>query len=124
MIAKNLTYEDFDGNKHTDTFYFHLSKTELTGLAVEHPEGFEKYIQKIVEEQNAEEMFKLFGRLILMAYGEKINGTKFIKKKDGRRLSEDFECSPAYDVLFDELINDPEEAKKFFNGMLPASAEK
>lgn len=119
MITEKITYTDYDGNTNTEDFYFHLSKAELTGLSVEHPEGFEVYIQKIVDEQNISEMYTLFKRLILMSYGEKVDGKKFVKKKNGVPLSEDFESSPAFDVLFDKLLDDPEEAKKFFTGVLP-----
>jgi hypothetical protein len=29
VLKKDITYEDYDGNTQTETFWFHLSKAEL-----------------------------------------------------------------------------------------------
>lgn len=122
MITKTITYTDYDGEEKTETFYFHLSKAEITSVSLEHPEGLEEYVKKIVSDKNGPEMFDLFSKLILMSYGEKVNGV-FVKKRKGEPLCDIFEASPAYDALFDELSNKPEEAKKFFEGILPKNVK-
>ena len=32
MLIKKLTYTDYDGNERTETFYFNLSRSEITEL--------------------------------------------------------------------------------------------
>ena len=62
----------------------------------------------------------LFKDIILSAYGEKSeDGRSFIKKRNGVRLAEEFEQSPAYDALFTELVLDPDKASVFINGIMP-----
>lgn len=119
MIKKTVTYTDYNGNERTEDFRFNLNRNELLKLQSKYPEGFDKRMQKIVSENNAEEMLNVFEYLLLSSYGIKSeDGSRFDKSEE---ISNTFKSSPAYDIIFMELANNEEEASKFINGIIPAN---
>ena len=124
MYAKKITYEDFDGNKLTETFYFNLTKAEIVEMQLSTSGGFAEKIQKIIDAQEVPEIIKTFKELILASYGEKSpDGKHFLKKRDGHRLSDDFAETNAYSVLFMELATDANAASEFINKIVPADLD-
>ena len=121
MLAKKITYTDYDGNERTETFYFNLNKAELTEMELSSEGGLSKLIQKIVDEQDSTRLVTIFKKIILKAYGEKSpDGKRFIKKApDGHMLCDDFEQTEAYSELFMELATDSDAASEFVNGIVP-----
>ena len=117
MLKREITYEDFNGNKVTDVFYFHISKPELIELEVEYPKGLTSWIEKIIKTNDHKELMKLFKEIVLLTYGEKSeDGKRFIKSDELRTA---FSQSPAYSVLFMELASQDEAAVDFLKGVLP-----
>ena len=120
MLKKTITYEDYDGNTRTEDLYFFISKAELMEMELSTPGGLAKKLESITKAQNGAEIIKVFKDIILSAYGEKgEDGRSFIKKRNGVKLAEEFEQSPAYDALFTELVMDPDKASVFINGIMP-----
>ena len=126
MYAKKIKFTDFNGNEREQTFYFNLTKTELTEMQLSHDGGLQAYIQKIVDSQKTSEIMEVFKNLILKAYGEKSDdGMRFIKKDPVRgKLADEFEQTDAYSELFMELAQDDKAASEFINGILPASVQQ
>lgn len=125
MYKKTIKYVDFDGKEQEETFYFHLTQTELTELSVSKKGGLEEYIKAIVNAKDYKSILETFEEIILMAYGEKVDGKKFVKKRNGVRLAEEFEATAAYDALITELSSDEKKAAEFFNKLIPQNlAEK
>lgn len=123
MYKRSITYTDFDGNQRTETFYFNLSKAELTEMALSTEGGLDVYIQKVVESRNSAEIIRIFKELILKAYGEKSDdGRRFIKHRNGVRLADEFAETEAYSTLFMELATDENRAVEFFNNIIPQEA--
>lgn len=121
MISEKITYTDYNGKERTETFYFNLSKAELTELQNSVDGGFGAYLNRIRDAENIPELVKVFKEIILMSYGEKSeDGKYFLKKKNGVQLSELFEQTEAYSVLFMKLANDDKAAAQFVNGIIPA----
>lgn len=118
LTKKTITYVDFDGEDKTEDFYFNLTKAELTELASDYPEGLDVYINRIVKEKDQYNLINLFKKIILKAYGEKING-KFLKVHDGAPVWEGFYASDAYSSLFVELSSDEKAAEDFFKAIVP-----
>ena len=117
MLAKPITYTDYNGEERTETFYFNLSKAELTELNLTTEGGLQEAIKKIVDAKNVPEVTKWFKRIILMSYGEKsLDGRRFIKSSE---LSEEFSQTEAYSELFMELVTNEEKAADFINGITP-----
>lgn len=117
MLKKTITYEDYDGNQITEDFYFNLTKAELIKMELGQEGGLAEAYERIVNSRDVPEMIRIFDDLIAKAYGVKSpDGKRFIKNEE---VYEAFKESPAYDVVFTELITDAEEAANFFNGIIP-----
>ena len=48
MLIKAITYEDFNGEKKTKNFYFHLSKFEITKMQFQEDGGIRNYLKKMI----------------------------------------------------------------------------
>ena len=117
MYKTTITYTDYNGEKHTDDFYFNMSKAELMELELIHPEGFKGWIERIIKADDRETILKTFKEIVLNSYGEKDEtGRRFIKSKE---LSEAFLQTDAYSELFMRLITDADYASEFVNGITP-----
>lgn len=122
MLTKKITYTDYNGNERTETFYFNLSKAELTKLQLTYPGGFAEHIEQVVDARDTAKVVDLFNEIIDLAYGEKSeDGRRLVKSKE---LTDAFKQTEAYDQLFMELITDEDVASKFVNGILPDFGEK
>lgn len=117
MLKKRIEYEDFDGNKRSEDFYFNLTKTEMTLAQASIDGGLVNRLQKITDAQNVPEIVKTFVELVDMAYGVKSDdGKRFVKNTE---LLEEFKSTNAYDQLFMEVLADPKEAVNFIIGIMP-----
>jgi hypothetical protein len=117
MLKRNVTYEDFNGNTVTDTFYFNLSKAELVELEYNYTGGFAATIESIVQAEDNKTLINIFKDLILKAYGQKSeDGKRFIKSD---QLREEFSQTAAYSELFMELAVDDKAASDFISGIVP-----
>ena len=117
MLKKTITYTDYNGSERTEDFYFNLSKAEVMEMEMSTTGGLTEMINKIVAEQNAPAIIKIFKDLVLKAYGEKsADGKRFIKSDE---LSTAFSQTEAYSILFMELATDANAASVFVNGIIP-----
>ena len=122
MRKETITYTDYDGNERTEDFYFNLSKPELMEMDYSAAGGMDKMIKKIVDTQDIKKIVELFKDIVLRSYGEKSDdGKRFIKYRDGHRLSDDFAQTEAYNELFMKLATDEGAATDFIKGIIPAS---
>lgn len=118
MLKKTISYEDFNGNKFTEDFYFNLTKAEIAEMELEVPGGLTATLEKITKAQDTPTLIKIFKDLILRSYGVKsADGKRFIKNPTMR---EEFEQHAAYSVLFMELATNAEAASEFVNGIVPS----
>ena len=117
MVKKTATYEDFNGVKREEDFYFHLSKDELIDMKFSKEGGLEKYIEKIIRTKDTDSMIKYVKELILKSYGVKSDdGTIFEKSKKIRKR---FKQSKAYEQILMSLMTNEKELAAFFKGILP-----
>ena len=120
MLKKTIKYTDYNGVEREEDFWFNLSKAEIMEMELSTTGGLAELIQKIVQEQDAPAIIKIFKDLVLKAYGEKSpDGKRFIKSDE---LSLAFSQTEAYSNLFMELATNADEAAKFVNGIIPADA--
>lgn len=121
MLKKTIIYEDFDGNKRTEDFYFHLTKAEVLEMEMGVSGGMSQMLKRIIAEQDSKRIIETFKDIILKSYGEKSpDGKKFVKSKE---LSTAFSQTEAYSQLFIELATDADAASNFVNGVLPSGIE-
>ncbi len=117
MLKRDITYLDFNDEEVTDTFYFNITKSEIVELEVEHKEGLDATIKKIIETKDNKSLIAEFKRIILLSYGEKSADGKRFDKTDEMRKG--FSQTAAYDALFMELATQDEAAATFIKGVLP-----
>lgn len=118
MIKETITFEDYNGVTRTEDFHFNLTKAEVMEMEMSQHGGMAEMIQRIVAEQNAPAIIKIFKDLVLQAYGQKsADGRRFIKNE---QLKEEFSQTEAYSQLFMKLATDADAAAKFVNGIMPA----
>lgn len=112
MIKKEITYTDFNGVDRKEDFYFHLSLPEVTRLEAElGGVSLAEYSKRIAQDQNVPELLAFLEKIILNAYGKKsMDGRSFQKSPEIRK---EFEYSQAYANLFEQLLMDTEQARKF-----------
>lgn len=117
MLKKEITYENFDGEETTETFYFNVSKPEIIELEVDIQGGFGRMMERIVEANDTKLLIQEFKRIILLAYGVKSeDGKRFIKSDE---LREEFTQTAAYSELFMQLALDADAAADFIKAILP-----
>lgn len=117
MLKREISYEDFDGEKVTDTYYFNLTRSEIIELEVAYKEGLQAALQRIVKSEDRQALIYEFKKIILMAYGERSEDGKRFVKNDAMR--EAFSQTAAYDSLFMELATDDKAASQFILGIIP-----
>jgi hypothetical protein len=117
MLKRDITYENFNGELITETYYFNLTKSEILNLDASYSDGLNGAIQKIIDAKDSKALIDQFQKLILLAYGIKSeDGKRFIKNDT---LREEFSQSAAYDVLFMELATNDALAAEFMLGIMP-----
>lgn len=121
MLAKQITYTDYNGTERTETFHFNLTEAEAVEMELSAVGGLSDTIQKIIDAKDVPSLIKIFKELILKAYGVKSpDGRRFIKNDEVR---EDFAQTEAYSKLFMELAFDADKAAEFVNGITPNKIE-
>lgn len=122
MHKEVITYTDFDGNERTETFYFNLTKAEITEMELSVSGGFSEQLKSIVEKKDVPHTIIVLKDLILKSYGVKSpDGKRFMKSKE---ISEEFEQTEAYSELFMKLLGNSEYAANFMNSIIPADLAK
>jgi len=117
MLKRDITYEDFNGETVTETFYFNLTKTEIIQLQFGYEGGLEAAIRKIIESEDGKQLIDEFQKIVLASYGVKSeDGKRFIKTEE---LREEFKQTAAYDQLFMDLATNEDAAADFIKGVVP-----
>ena len=117
MLKRDITYEDFDGNVVTDTYYFNFSKSEMIEFEAEYKGGFEAFLQSVIKAEDNQSLIAIFKKLVLLTYGVKSeDGKRFIKSDE---LRTEFSQTAAYDKLFIELATNDSLAADFVMGVMP-----
>ena len=102
MLAKRLSWTDFNGKKREQTFYFGLDETDLANYQLSHNGGMTEMLQGMIDAQDNANLAKRFEELILMCYGEKSDDGMYFMKSD--EISHKFRCTGAYNALFLEFL--------------------
>lgn len=117
MLAKKITYTNFNDEEVTETFYFNLTRAEISEMQLNHPGGYSDYLEKIIDSKDTKEIIDAFTKFILDSYGEKSPDGRFFDKSE--EMKKRFHTSEAYSVLLMELIEDPDKAAAFINAIIP-----
>lgn len=118
MLKKTIEYTDFNGDKQSEDFYFHLSKAELVELETGGEGGsLHDELEAMTKNQDGNKIIQTMKKLILASYGKRSeDGRRFIKNQE---IRDEFESSEAYSVFFMDLLTNAEAAAKFTTGVIP-----
>ena len=119
MLKKTITYTDFNGVERTEDFYFNLSKTELQEMELSIDGGMSAKLSSIQAAKDMKEMRNFFEFIIRKAYGDKSPDGRRLMKEDGK-LAQAFIETPAYDILFQELLLGDHTLTEFLIGIVPS----
>lgn len=112
MLAKTLTYKDFNGQEVTDSFYFNLTEAELLELNIRDD------LEAVGKSGNANKIMDTFKRILKASYGVRTpGGAKFIKTDQDWH---EFVSSTAYSDIFIQLVTDADYAAAFIRELVPA----
>ena len=117
MLKQEITYEDFNGDTRTETFYFNYTRPELLEWEVSEKGGMRKMMQEIVKAEAQKEIVDVFKTFLLNAYGEKSDDGR--KHKKTQELKDDFASTAAYAAFYMQLAEDADLAARFINGVVP-----
>ena len=133
MLAKPITYTDYNGVERTETFYFNLSQAELIDMQLGGKDGlYSNKLQKMIDNHDAAAIVGTIKEFVLKSYGEKTDDGKisyandfFGKADDGKRfikspeITEAFMQTEAYSQLITELLSDDAKSSEFILGIMP-----
>lgn len=120
MFKKVITYFDYDGNKQTETFYFHMSKTDLIEMAA--GGDLQERLERIIGTKDNQAIFRQFKDLVRMAAGRRMPGGKIFDKSPEAKA--ELMDSPAFDELVLELCTSPTAASEFVKNLIPEQMQK
>lgn len=117
MIKKVIKYIDYNDVEREETFWFNLSKSELSRMALMQDGDMAEKIREMVKAKDTKAIMQIFEDIISKSYGIKSDdGKRFMKSEE---ISRSFVESPAYDELYFELIQDGEKMAAFISALLP-----
>lgn len=118
MYKKTITFENYNGEKLTEDFYFNLNQAELIKwLTTSGDYTLDKVLERLSKERNGKKIMEIFEDLIHLSYGRKsLDSRKFEKTEE---IWNDFYQTEAYSVLFTELVTDAKKAADFVNKIIP-----
>jgi hypothetical protein len=116
MFKHTVAYKDFNGTERTDDLYFHLSLPEVTRIEAEIGKPIDEYTKELSTNMDMKNLLDFLEKIILSSYGQKTSdGKSFHKSKS---IREEFEYSQAYAEIFEQLLTNPELARKFGEGIV------
>lgn len=117
MIAKNVTYVDFNDVERTETFYFNMTEAEISAWEMSVEGGMSKKIEAITAAKDVKELAQLFADVLDRSYGRKSpDGRRFDKNPE---ILADFKATKAYSDIYMSLATDAEKATEFLNALIP-----
>jgi len=60
MLKRDITYENFDGETVTETFYFNLSRFEIIDLQVGYEKGLDAALRQIIRSEDHKGVVDIF----------------------------------------------------------------
>lgn len=117
MLVKKIDYTDFNGEKRSENFEFHLSEAEVTEMNLRYVGGLEKYVASLNHNLDGNKVMDMMKDVIERSIGRKTPDGRFEKSQS---VKENFLYSEAYNILFMELCLNADAATKFVNGIMPA----
>lgn len=119
MLAKEITYDDYNGITRTEKFYFNISKAELWELAATASgEGYAKNLETIIASNSPQLLANEFKKLLTLAVGQKTeDGQRIDKSEESKKRFIESEAYSEY--LFDLIQNQDTTLREFIDNVFP-----
>lgn len=122
MRKETITYTDYNGLEKTEDFYFHFTEAEVMELELTTHGGLVETMQQMVKSKDVPSIVSSVKNILLKAYGVKSpDGRRFIKSPE---LSTEFSQTPAYSILWMQIVQDDKKAAEFFTEVIPKDKQK
>lgn len=123
MVKKTVKYVDFNNVEREEDLYFNLSLTEAIEMETKDPDGsFGKKLEGLINNGDVAAMLEVIEWVIQKTYGVRTeDGRSFVKNEEQLNL---FKQSAAYQQFYIDLLDDPDEAVKFINALVPKNLPK
>lgn len=116
MTKKTITFTDLNGISRTEDHYFNLSKPEILKMQTSVKGGYDVQLRSIAANLDGGQIMEFFEEFISKSYGIKSDdGRRFMKSEE---ITRSFMETPAYEVLFEELITNDKAASDFVNAVM------
>lgn len=116
MTKKTITYTDLNGISRTEDHYFNLSKPEILKMQTSVKGGYDVQLRSIAANLDGGQIMGFFEEFISKSYGIKSDdGRRFMKSEE---ITRSFMETPAYEVLFEELVTNDKAAAEFVNAVM------
>lgn len=122
MLKKTITFNDYNGTERTEDFYFDMSKPEIVRMQSSTKGGYDVQLKSIAADLNGALIMDFFENFIAKAYGEKSDDGRRLMKSE--EISKAFMETPAYEILFMELVTNDIAAADFVNAVMRTKTEK
>lgn len=120
MFKKTVEYVNFNEEKCTKDFYFHLSKTEVTKLVAD--DEFLDRLNRVTNAKSKKGIIAEMEGIVRLAIGVRSeDGESFIKNEN---VVEELVSSPAYDELIIEFMMVEGSFVEFIKQLLPEKMQK
>lgn len=118
MLKKTIEFENYNGEKVTKDFHFHLNKAEVIKWSMTDGNyNLVDKLERLFEAGNAKELMNTFDELIRTSYGvPSIDGMRFEKSEE---ILNSFVQTEAYSILFTELVTNAKAAADFIKAIIP-----
>lgn len=121
MISKEITFNNFDGEEETTTYYFDLSAMDVARLTDGKLEEYTKDLNTIFESGDFNAAISVVAELLTLACG--------VKRKVGDRMrflklpaeQETFRYGGPLDALLLEFVGDPEYFTTFLQDLIASA---
>lgn len=117
MLKWNIKYEDFNGKKYDEDFYFNLTAADMAMMDAEYEGGYTGYLATVTETENGGKMMLILRAIISKAYGVRSEDGKSFRKSEV--LTEEFLSGNAFNEMFMGFLLNPETIPTFMLGILP-----
>lgn len=124
MLERVIEFEDFRGNKRSETFYFYLNQAEVTlWMTQEGDYTLDKILIRLAQERNGRKIMTMVEDIIHRSFGKiSVDGVSFEKNEEDWKR---FRGSEAFSNLFMELVTDAKACSEFVQAIIPSDmAEK
>ena len=122
MISYKITFEDFAGEEHTETYWFNMSKSETEAFLAKYHGSLAYMIARISEQKDPEAIIAFVMDLLHAAYGKMDDNRVNFRKEE--EYWKDWRSSNGFEKFYEEVLGNDEKLGRFIRGVFPKEVQK